>query len=74
MEGRRYQSGVGLMAEPRYDAKGPVIRWLDYGYEGWKPHSFDTIRDALEWPGYGSPYVITRLAVYEVADKTEATS
>lgn len=60
-----------MMAEPRHDAKGPFIRWLDFGYEGWHPHSFDTLKEAIEWTGYGHGHVITKLAAYDVVDKTE---
>jgi hypothetical protein len=30
-------------AEIRFDASGPFILWEDYGCEGWKPRSFDSI-------------------------------
>jgi len=48
---------------------GPIIRWTDYGCEGWKPNSYDTIKEALEADRYSSPILITRLVQYEVNEK-----
>lgn len=49
---------------------GPVIRWLDYGaYEGWKPDSYDTVKEALEDTNYGNKFVITRLVQYDIQEK-----
>lgn len=30
------------------DTSGPIILWLDYGYEGWAPYSFQTLEEALQ--------------------------
>lgn len=60
---------------PRDDAKGPFVRWLDYGiYEGWRPQSFDTLKEALSEQDhvFGSRYVITRIVDFEARDKTDA--
>ena len=54
----------------RDDADGPVIRWLDYGaYEGWKPDSYDTVKEALEDTNYGNKFLITRLVQYDIQEK-----
>jgi hypothetical protein len=49
-------------------AEGPIILWLDYGYEGWKPYSFDSVADALHVSKFGNDFVITRRATYEVRE------
>lgn len=54
---------------PRYDAEGPIILWIDYGCEGWKPQSFDTIKEVLETPKYGNTFRITRRTSYEIIEK-----
>ena len=41
------------------EIKGPFILWIDYGYEGWKPVSFETIEAALKSEKYGS-WIITK--------------
>lgn len=61
------------MSAPRYDASGPVICWLDYGYyEGWKPLSFDTPEDLLGWLQGGdvfpNRFVATRKLKLELGD------
>jgi hypothetical protein len=48
---------------------GPIILWVDYGYEGWRPQSFDTIKEALEAEKYMSKYIITRIVQYDVQEK-----
>jgi len=49
---------------------GPVILWIDYGYDGWLPLSFPTARAALEAPERGwSPWVITRLVSYDIVEQ-----
>ena len=54
----------------RDDEKGPIIRWLNYGvYEGWRPCSYDTVKEALEDDNYGNRFLITRLVQYEVQEK-----
>ena len=57
---------IDLFQNPGTD--GPVILWLDYGYEGWKPYSFETVADALHVGKFGNDYVITRKATYEVKE------
>ena len=52
----------------RSGTDGPIILWLDYGCEGWKPTSYTSIREALEAQKYGSNYRITRLVTYEVKE------
>ena len=55
--------------------EGPIIRWLDYGaYEGWKPDSYDTIKEALEDNNYGNKFIITRIVQYEIQEKYESKS
>jgi len=50
----------------RDDANGPIILWLDYGCEGWKPTSFDTVKEALEADRYSADFRVTRLVDYQV--------
>lgn len=45
----------------RHDATGPIVMWEDYGYEGWQPKSFDTLKEALLEPRYSATFVITHL-------------
>lgn len=51
------------------DTKGPYIMWLDYGMEGWKPESFNSIKEALLASRYQSNFVITKVCEYEVKEK-----
>ena len=55
------------------DTQGPIILWLDYGYEGWKPTSFATVKDALLADRYGSKFVITRVIEFEVEETNAET-
>jgi len=48
---------------------GPIILWIDYGHEGWKPTSYTSVQEALKAPKYGSNYVITRLVAYTVEEQ-----
>lgn len=50
------------------DINGPVILWTNYGCEGWKPKSFDSVKDALEADKYGSEFVIARKVQYEIKE------
>ena len=52
----------------RHDANGPVIRWVNYGCEGWQPQSFDTVKQALEEDRFGAEMRITRPVVYEIQE------
>lgn len=49
------------------DIKGPIIRWHDYGYEGWKPTSFKTVKDAMIGLDRGD--IITRCVEFEIVEK-----
>ncbi len=53
------------------NTKGPYILWKDYGYEGWKPESYNSIKECLEAPKYGNSYIITKLCEFEVKDLTK---
>ena len=53
----------------RDNTSGPVIKWLDYGVEGWKPCSYDTIKEALEDHNYGNNFLITRLVDWDTIEK-----
>lgn len=54
--------------------KGPVILWLDYGTDGWRPCSYPSIRAALEdrnsW--FAWRYIITRPVEYEIVEHKES--
>lgn len=53
------------------NADGPVIRWDDYGYEGWKPYSYATLTEALADDRHGSRFVLTRRVDYVVAERLD---
>lgn len=53
----------------RYNADGPVVVWLDYGCEGWRPSSYDTVKEALLGERYGNRFVVTRVVKFEVKEK-----
>ena len=55
------------MAERR-DHAGPYTVWVDYGYEGWAPTSFDTLSEAIAFETYSSRKTITRPVQYEVKE------
>lgn len=38
---------------------GPFIIWQNYGYEGWKPASFNSIEEALKSDLY-SEWILTK--------------
>lgn len=49
--------------------RGPYIKWLNYGYEGWKPYSYPDIKSALtDNNSYGNEFVITKLSIYEIKE------
>lgn len=50
------------------DIKGPFIKWLNFGYEGWKPYSYNSIKEALEAETYGNEFIITKVVNYEVSE------
>ena len=51
--------------------QGPYTLWLDYGYEGWKPTDFATLRAALEADKYSSNWHISRPATYSIIEISE---
>jgi hypothetical protein len=51
--------------------EGPVILWVNYGYDGWRPTSYLTLKDALLADRYASTFVFTRLVEYEVVDLSQ---
>jgi len=51
--------------------KGPIILWIDHGYDGWDPRSFDTVTDALLADKYGSKHIITRRVEFEINETTK---
>jgi len=52
----------------RDDPHGPYIRWIHFGYEGWRPKSYDTVKEALIDENYGNDFVITKIVDYEVKE------
>ena len=56
------------MGEVRWDAKGPFILWSNYGYDGWSPNSFDTLKEAIEGDRYCSEFVITRIVDWQPSE------
>lgn len=53
------------------DAVGPIVVWENYGYEGWHPKSFATVKEALLGERYNSEFVITKRMEFDVIDKTD---
>lgn len=41
------------------ELKRKYILWIDYGYEGYKPTGFNSLKEALEDTKYGHPFFIT---------------
>lgn len=54
--------------KPTQDIQGPIIRWDNYGVEGWKPTSFQSVRDALLAERYNSEFIITRVTEFQVVE------
>lgn len=52
-----------------YNADGPIIKWEDFGYEGWKPRSYPNIKSALLDGYYSGTFVITRKLDFETVEK-----
>lgn len=50
---------------PSEEKLGPYVLWQDYGYEGWHPTSYPTLKDALLGERYNS-FVITRVVEFDV--------
>lgn len=53
------------------DETGPFIVWECYGYEGWQPKSYPTLKAAISDQRYQSTFVVTKRVDYEVTE-TEA--
>lgn len=50
------------------ELNGPIIVWVNYGYDGWAPTSYLTVKDALLGGRHGSEFVITRLVAFDVIE------
>lgn len=48
------------------DITGPIILWENYGYEGWHPKSYATLKDALVAVRYNTEFVVTERAEFDV--------
>ncbi len=46
---------------------GPYILWVDYGYEGWKPRSFNSINEALKADKFNE-WIITKRVDFEAKE------
>lgn len=51
------------------DVKGPFILWLDFGYEGWKPQSFNSLDEAIKADKFMSEWIITKPVDFKVIEK-----
>jgi hypothetical protein len=51
------------------EACGPFIVWEYYGYEGWHPKSYATLKEALSSQKYNSTWVVTKKQEYDVVEK-----
>jgi hypothetical protein len=59
------------MASDDPATNGPFIVWQDYGYEGWAPTSYATLKEALEAHRYQSEFVITKRVEFDVVERDE---
>ena len=48
--------------------EGPYIVWQDYGVEGWKPDSYETLEEAIKAQKYRAHWVITKLVKYKIEE------
>jgi len=48
---------------------GPYVVWQNYGYEGWHPHSFKTLEEAIKAQKYTTDWIITKIVAYEIKEK-----
>jgi len=48
--------------------KGPFIVWENYGYEGWQPKSYPTLKAALSAQRYNSEFVVTKAVDFDVIE------
>jgi hypothetical protein len=46
---------------------GPYIVWVDYGYEGWQPKCFNSLKEAVS-ENHFSRFVVTKLVNYDVIE------
>jgi hypothetical protein len=53
------------------DARGPIVVWENYGYEGWHPKSYATVKEALLGQRYNSEFCITRIVDFECVERGE---
>lgn len=48
------------------------IAWVYYGYEGWSPNPYKTLKEAIEHESYGSKKIITHgLVNYEIVESNK---
>ena len=55
------------------DIKGPFIRWVNYGYEGWRPESFPDLASMLTTP-CGYDFEITKKIELKISENGEVTA
>ena len=58
----------------RPDTAGPYIVWENYGYEGWQPKSYPTLREAVTAHSYQSERVVTKISDFQVVESDGANS
>ena len=50
------------------------IVWINFGYEGWSPAEFETLKEAVEYGtknNYGSDFKITKKVEYSIKEVEE---
>jgi len=50
------------------------IVWINYGYEGWSPTEFQTLKGAVDYASknnYGSEFKITKQVEYDIGEVVE---
>lgn len=47
------------------------ICWVNYGCEGYQPHDYETVEEAVKHESYGSEKIITKLVKYDIKERGE---
>lgn len=50
------------------DIIGPYVVWVNNGYEGWRPTSYNTLKEALEGQKF-SEWCITKIVDFDVTER-----
>lgn len=53
------------------DVKGPFIVWENYGYEGWQPKSYNTLKEAVVAWKSTTEWRLTRVIEFNVTETSK---